>query len=49
VSTTHYDDDSYYQDNAINLLERWQRKTVVDHWGRFQLQSAPATRGDTRA
>ncbi|OEJ65858.1 sialic acid synthase [Magnetovibrio blakemorei] len=38
VSTTHYNDDSYYKDKAINKLERHQRKTKVDHWGRFQLE-----------
>lgn len=37
ISTTHYNDDSFYQDKAINRLERSQRKTLVDHWGRFQL------------
>jgi sialic acid synthase SpsE/mannose-6-phosphate isomerase-like protein (cupin superfamily) len=37
VSTTHFNDDSVYRDPAINKLERSERKTVVDHWGRFQL------------
>ena len=37
VSTTHYNDDSFYEDKAINKMERWERKTVVDNWGRFQL------------
>ena len=37
VSTTHYKDDSYYQDNYINNLESNERKTKVDHWGRFQM------------
>jgi N-acetylneuraminate synthase len=37
VSTTHYDDDSYYKDKAINRMARDERKTVVDHWGRFQM------------
>lgn len=37
ISTTHYNDDSVYQDKKINKMERSQRKTVVDHWGRFQL------------
>ncbi len=37
VSTTHYNNDSFYEDQAINKLERHQRKTVVDNWGRFQL------------
>lgn len=38
VSTTHYNDDSFYKDKAINQLERYERKTKVDHWGRFQVQ-----------
>ena len=37
VSTTHYDDDSFYKDRAINKMARSTRKTVVDHWGRFQV------------
>jgi len=37
VSTTHYNDDSFYEDKRINRLERSQRKTAVDNWGRFQL------------
>lgn len=39
VSTTHYNNDSVYKDAAINKLQRHERKTVVDHWGRFQLPS----------
>jgi sialic acid synthase SpsE/quercetin dioxygenase-like cupin family protein len=37
ISTTHYNDDSIYKDAKINKLQRHERKTVVDHWGRFQL------------
>jgi len=37
VSTTHYNDDSVYKDTSINKLQRHERKTKVDHWGRFQL------------
>jgi sialic acid synthase SpsE/mannose-6-phosphate isomerase-like protein (cupin superfamily) len=37
VSTTHHNDDSYYEDEAINALPRPARKTVVNHWGRYQL------------
>jgi N-acetylneuraminate synthase len=37
VSTTHYNDDSVYKDSSINALLRHERKTKVDHWGRFQL------------
>jgi sialic acid synthase SpsE/quercetin dioxygenase-like cupin family protein len=38
VSTTHYNDDSFYEDKVINSLGRSERKTAVDHWGRFQLE-----------
>lgn len=37
ISSTHYKDDSFYADKAINRLERSERKTVVQHWGRYQL------------
>ena len=37
ISTTHFANDSVYRDPAINELRPEQRKTVVDHWGRFQL------------
>jgi N-acetylneuraminate synthase len=40
VSTTHHPNDSVYRDSAINRMERLERKTIVDHWGRFQLQDA---------
>lgn len=49
VSTTHYPDDSFYQDNAINERGREQRKTVVDHWGRFQIQDRSDDPGARRA
>lgn len=38
ISTTHYSNDSVYQDDKINLMTSEQRKTKVDHWGRFQIQ-----------
>ena len=38
VSTTHYNDDSIYNDKKINDLERSDRKTVVKNWGRFELE-----------
>ncbi len=44
VSTTHYNNDSVYKDNAINKLEHHERKTVVDHWGRFQLSANGAAK-----
>jgi len=37
ISTTHYDNDSVYNDHKINNLERSERKTVVQNWGRFEL------------
>jgi len=37
VSPTHFNNDSVYRDPAINKVDRAQRKTIVDHWGRFQL------------
>jgi sialic acid synthase SpsE/quercetin dioxygenase-like cupin family protein len=37
VSTTHFNNDSVYKDAKINKLQRHERKTIVDHWGRFQL------------
>lgn len=37
VSTTHYNNDSFYADKRINKLARSERKTMVDHWGRFQI------------
>ncbi len=36
VSTTHYDNDSVYKDKSISEMAREDRKTIVDHWGRFQ-------------
>lgn len=37
ISTTHFANDSVYRDEAINQLSSRQRKTEVDHWGRFQI------------
>jgi N-acetylneuraminate synthase len=37
ISTTHHSNDSTYRDKAINQLASSERKTRVDHWGRFQL------------
>ena len=37
ISTTHFKNDSVYRDPEINKLTSEQRKTVVDHWGRFQV------------
>jgi N-acetylneuraminate synthase len=37
ISTTHFNDDSFYEDKLINRLDRSERKTVVNHWGRYQV------------
>ena len=37
ISTTAHPNDCVYRDPAINRLTSQQRKTMVDHWGRFQL------------
>ncbi|MBI2920188.1 MAG: N-acetylneuraminate synthase family protein [Planctomycetes bacterium] len=37
VSTTSYSDDSFYEDKEINSMPRAARKTVVNHWGRYQI------------
>ena len=37
ISTTHYNNDSVYKDENINLLKREERKTKVNHWGRYQI------------
>jgi sialic acid synthase SpsE/quercetin dioxygenase-like cupin family protein len=37
LSTTALTDDSFYRDPEIAKLRSVQRKTVVDHWGRFQI------------
>lgn len=37
ISTRHYDDDSFYKDKKINEMQRSNRKTVVNHWGRYEL------------
>ncbi len=35
VSTTHYNDDSFYQDPKISELSRDDRKTKVDQWREY--------------
>ncbi|NOT09708.1 MAG: HAD hydrolase-like protein [Gemmatimonadales bacterium] len=37
VSTTHHNDDSFYEDKTIARKTREERKTVVNNWGRYQL------------
>jgi quercetin dioxygenase-like cupin family protein len=36
ISTTHYPNDSFYQDRVINQ-EGAGRKTLVNQWGRYQI------------
>ena len=40
VSTTHYNDDSVYRDKKIQSMKRDERKTTVDHWGRYQIPTS---------
>jgi sialic acid synthase SpsE/mannose-6-phosphate isomerase-like protein (cupin superfamily) len=37
VSTRHFQNDSFYEDKEINRMERDQRKTLVNNWGRYQI------------
>jgi sialic acid synthase SpsE/mannose-6-phosphate isomerase-like protein (cupin superfamily) len=37
VSTTHFNNDSFYEDKRINNISRDARKTIVSNWGRYQI------------
>ena len=37
ISTTAIPGDSVYRDENINNLSSSERKTIVDYWGRFQI------------
>ena len=37
ISSTHYNNDSFYKDKKINEMKREDRKTIVENWGRFQI------------
>jgi N-acetylneuraminate synthase len=37
ISTTHYNNDSFYEDKRINTMDRSARKTIVNNWGRYQI------------
>jgi N-acetylneuraminate synthase len=37
ISSTHYNNDSFYEDKRINAMTREERKTIVNQWGRYQL------------
>jgi sialic acid synthase SpsE/mannose-6-phosphate isomerase-like protein (cupin superfamily) len=32
ISTTHFNDDSFYEDPAINMTPRSKRKTIIENW-----------------
>ena len=32
ISTTHYNNDSFYEDDKISALKRKDRKTIVKNW-----------------
>jgi len=32
ISTTHYNDDSFYEDPSIASKTREERKTIVENW-----------------
>ena len=38
ISTTHFTDDSVYKDKKINEMKLSQRKTKVNHWGRYEIK-----------
>jgi sialic acid synthase SpsE/D-lyxose ketol-isomerase len=37
ISTANYEGDSIYADRKINAMNRGERKTTLDEWGRFKL------------
>ncbi len=39
VSTTHFNDDSFYADKTINKVPRDERKTQLVNWGRHQFDN----------
>ena len=41
VSTTHYNNDSVYNDRIINNMAREERKTQVTNWGRYEIGEEP--------
>ena len=40
VSTTHFDNDSFYEDERIARLSREGRKTVIDNWNVIEKKTA---------
>jgi sialic acid synthase SpsE/mannose-6-phosphate isomerase-like protein (cupin superfamily) len=41
ISTTHYNDDSFYDDERISELTRDMRKTIVENWGALEYLTYP--------
>lgn len=48
ISTTHFNNDSYYEDNRIMRLSRDMRKTYIDNW-KTLIQRRAFTFGEQRA
>ena len=40
VSTTHFDNDSFYEDDRIERLPRKARKTVISNWNVIEKQAS---------
>ncbi len=38
ISTTHFTNDSVYKDKKINNMKLQDRKTKVNHWGRYEIK-----------
>lgn len=45
ISTTHFKNDSFYRDPEIQAKTLEERKTQVEHWGRFELVDRFASTG----
>lgn len=39
ISTTHYNDDSFYEDEEISFLPREERKTQIPNWEDIQMKA----------
>ena len=39
ISTTHFTNDSVYKDKKINEMKTSERKTKVNHWGRYEIKN----------
>lgn len=37
ISTTHYDNDSFYEDDDISCIERSKRKTYISNWSTLDM------------